>query len=162
MTSCSILYRGDAQYDRCTPSTAPPSRGKKGCFMDPRNHCPSKGVQSYTINCCSRLALHECGVQYSVSHSKVGHGDVAAFGLPRVFDHPSSSFCRGVYWPKPGVNPRPVARGMPTAKLVFLRLSNFRTVRGSSSSWQGFHHGLLPRSCDSFDLPALHQMEIVN
>lgn len=91
--------------------------------------------------------------------SRQGLGDVAALGLPRVLDHPSTSCLAllGIYWPEPVAYPSPAGRGMLAAKLDFLRLSHIRRNGESSSPWQGFHRGLLPRSCDRFDLPVLHQ-----
>ena len=49
---------------------------------------------------------------------------------------------------------------MLATKLDFLRLSHIRRTGESSSPWQGLHCGLLPRSCDGFDLPVLHQMDM--
>lgn len=131
--------------------------------MDPRKVTIASLKGSSKLHYDAAVPGSTCmnGVYCSIYLRQVGYGDVAAFGLPRVLDDPSSS-CLGIYWPNPGVNSSPAGRDMLTAKLDFLRLSNIKRTKGSSSSWQGFHHGLLPSSRDRFDLPGLHQIEVAN
>ena len=108
-------------------------------FMNPRKGiiAPSKESSKLHDTAVPRLDLYERSVLLNIPQNS-GMGTCAAFGLPRVLDYPSST-CLEIYWPNSGVNSSPAGRGMLTAKLDFLRLSNIKRMKGSSFSWQGFH-----------------------
>lgn len=85
--------------------------------MDPRNHRSVK--ESSKLHYCTSFPGSACMKGNAKYLMSVGHGDVAAFGLPRVL-----IFNQGPAWvlAEAWLSPSPAVRGMLAAKILLLRV----------------------------------------